>query len=220
MLGGLDSPFYRWCGAISRLVYLNLLWVLFTAMGLVVAGFVPATVALFAVTRKWLMGEEDIPVFSTFWSVYKKEFLKSNLLGLTLFIAGYILYVDLVFLPTTSTVYIVVRYALIAICSVFIVILLYIFPIYVHFNGNIKTYLKHAVMYGLSFPLVTFAMVVGMFILYVGFTYVPALIPLLSASMLAYLIMWLSLKVFARIEEKVNGKIEMKSDKSSEPSFR
>ncbi|RFB18381.1 DUF624 domain-containing protein [Bacillus sp. HNG] len=219
MLGGLDSPFYKWCGVISRLVYLNLLWLLFTVVGLVIAGFVPATVALFAVTRKWIMGEEDIPVFSTFWSVYKKEFLKSNLLGLTLFIVGYILYVDLVFLPTTSAIYIVIRYALIAISSVFIVILLYIFPIYVHFNGTIKTYLKHAVMYGLSYPLVTFSMVIGIIILYVGFSYVPSLIPFLSASILAYLIMWLSIKVFARIEEKVNGKTEVKSDKS-EPSFR
>ncbi|MEH7386254.1 YesL family protein [Bacillus sp. JJ1521] len=219
MLGGLESPFYRWCGAISRLVYLNLLWLLFTAMGLVVAGLVPATVALFAVTRKWIMGDEDIPVFSTFWSVYKKEFLKSNLLGLTLSIAGYILYVDLVFLPTTSTIYLVVRYSLIAISSIFIVILLYIFPVYVHYNGNIKTYLKHAMMYGLSYPLVTFAMVLGIIILYVGFTYLPSLIPFLSASILAYLIMWLSLIVFARIEEKVNGKAEVKPAES-EPSFR
>jgi uncharacterized membrane protein YesL len=218
MLGGLDSPFYRWCGAISRLIYLNMLWLLFTIMGLVVAGFVPATVALFAVTRKWIMGDEDIPVFSTFWSVYKKEFLKSNLLGLTLIIAGYILYVDLVFLPTTSMFFIVVRYALIAICSVYIVILLYIFPIYVHFNGNIKSYLKNAVMYGLSYPLVTFAMVLGIVILYIGFTYLPSLIPFLSVSILAYFIMWLALKVFARIEEKVNGKDEVKSNER-EPSF-
>ncbi|MFD1779791.1 YesL family protein [Fredinandcohnia salidurans] len=218
MLGGLDSPFYRWCGAISRLIYLNMLWLLFTIMGLVVVGFVPATVALFAVTRKWIMGDEDIPVFSTFWSVYKKEFLKSNLLGLTLIIAGYILYVDLVFLPTTSLFFIVVRYALIAICSVYIVILLYIFPIYVHFNGNIKSYLKNAVMYGLSYPLVTFAMVLGIILLYIGFTYVPSLIPFLSVSILAYFIMWLALKVFARIEEKVNGKDEVKSNER-EPSF-
>lgn len=205
MLGGLESPFYRWCGVISRLIYLNLLWLLFTTMGLVVAGFVPATVAIFAVTRKWIMGEEDIPVFSTFWNVYKKEFLKSNLLGLSLFVTGYILFVDLVFLPTTSMLLIVVRYALIAICSVFFVILLYIFPIYVHFNGTIKSYWKNAVMYGLSYPLVTFSMIIGIFVLYVGFTYIPSLIPFLSVSLVAYLIMWLALKVFARIEEKVNG---------------
>ncbi|WP_077617167.1 YesL family protein [Bacillus sinesaloumensis] len=219
MLGGLDSPFYRWCGAISRLIYLNVLWLLFTVMGLVIAGFVPATVALFSITRKWIMGEEDIPVFSTFWSVYKKEFFKSNLLGLTLFIAGYILYVDLVFLPTTSVFYMVVRYALIAICSVFIVILLYIFPIYVHFNGSIKTYIKHSVMYGLSHPLVTFSMMLGIMLLYIGFTYVPSLIPFLSVSILAYFIMWLALKVFARIEEKVNAENKVISDERK-PSFR
>ncbi len=71
-------------------------------------------------------------------------------------------------------------------------------------------------MYGLSYPLVTFAMVLGIIILYVGFTYVPSLIPFLSASILAYLIMWLSLKVFARIEEKVNGTTEVESNKSNQ----
>ncbi|WP_449539333.1 YesL family protein [Ferdinandcohnia sp. Marseille-Q9671] len=209
MLGGLDSPFYRWCGVISRLVYLNLVWLLFTVVGFVIVGFFPATVALFAVTRKLILGDEDIPIFSTFWGVYKKEFLKSNLLGLFLFIAGYILYVDLAFLPTTSTLYIVIRYALIAVCSIFIVMLLYIFPVYVHFNGNIKTYLKNAVMYGLSFPLITFVMVLGIMALYVGFNFVPSLLPFLGASVLAYGIMWLALKVFARIEEKVKDKNEV-----------
>src|SRR5690625_6922967 len=83
---------FRWCEGIMRLAYVNLLWILFTILGLGIFGIFPATIALFAVTRKWVMGDRDIPVFSTFWQTFRKEFLKSTLLGWVLFVIGYMIY--------------------------------------------------------------------------------------------------------------------------------
>src|SRR5699024_2801656 len=97
---GITGRLFRLCEVVMRLAYVNLLWVLFTALGLGLFGIFPATVALFTVTRKWVMGDHDIPIFSTFWHTYRKEFFKSTLFGFILFVIGYIIYVDLVYLPT------------------------------------------------------------------------------------------------------------------------
>ena len=93
-LMGMTGKFFTVCQVISKLAYVNLLWVFFTALGLGVFGFMPATIALFAVTRKWVMGDKDVPVFKTFWKTYRKEFFKSTLFGVVLFVIGYIIYFD------------------------------------------------------------------------------------------------------------------------------
>lgn len=129
----LTGRFMRVCEFISRMAYVNLLWIFFTVLGLGVFGAMPATVSLFAVTRKWVMGEPDVPVFGTFWRTYKREFMKSNFLGIILFAAGYMLYIDLTFLPAGGF-FEVVRWGLIVCGLLFLIILLYIFPIYAQYE--------------------------------------------------------------------------------------
>ncbi len=73
-MGGIMGGFYRVSEWIMRFAYVNILWGLFTLAGLVLFGFMPATVAMFTVIRKWLMGETDIPVFKTFFASFKKRF--------------------------------------------------------------------------------------------------------------------------------------------------
>lgn len=46
----------------------------FTLLGLGVFGIMPATAALFAVMRKWIQGQDNVPVLKTFWQEYKGEF--------------------------------------------------------------------------------------------------------------------------------------------------
>ncbi|MEK3887217.1 YesL family protein [Bacillus sp. FSL K6-3431] len=205
-LGGFDGLFFRSCEVISRLAYVNALWFLFTVIGLGVFGIAPATVALFTINRKWMMGETDVPIFNTYWKVYRKEFLKSNLLGLALIIAGFILYVDLAYLPTEGFVYTIIRYAIIAVSFVYLIVLLYIFPVYVHFNGNLKNYFKFALVYGLSYPHFTFMMIIGAMLLYTGLNFVPGIIPFFSICLLAYMIMWIALQVFKRVENNITEK--------------
>ena len=57
------------CEWVLKFFYANLLWFVFTMLGLGVFGFMPATTALFSVTRKWIMGKTDIPIFKTFWQL-------------------------------------------------------------------------------------------------------------------------------------------------------
>ena len=62
----MDSNFYRAAEWISRLFLLNILWVVFTIVGLGIFGFGPATAAMFAIVRKWIITpQEDFPLFKT-----------------------------------------------------------------------------------------------------------------------------------------------------------
>ncbi|WP_456276435.1 YesL family protein [Bacillus sp. AK128] len=210
-LGGLSGRFFLISEWISRFAYVNFLWILFTLLGGVVIGFMPATVSLFAVTRKWVKGELDVPVFTTFWKTYRQEFFKSNLLGLMLFVLGYILYVDLAFLPTEGILFIVLRFAVIVVTFLFFIVLLYIFPVYVHYNWKNRTYIKYALILGASFPHYTFGMIIGMFILYFLISLLPGIIPFFSVSLLAYFVMWVSFQMFTKTEVLLVNNSEVES---------
>lgn len=197
---GLTGKFLRISEVISKLAYVNLLWILFTILGFGLLGFMPATVALFAVTRKWVIGEQDIPVFSTYWKTYRREFLKSNLLGIALFVIGFILYVDLAFLPSDGIFYTLLRFGIIICSFLFFIVLLYIFPVYVHYDWKNKLYLKYALLLGASYPHFTFSMIVGIAGLYFILMLIPGIIPLFSISILAYITMWVSYRVFKKVE--------------------
>ncbi|WP_279326382.1 YesL family protein [Bacillus litorisediminis] len=78
-----------------RLVWTNLLWMAFTIMGAGVFGIMPATVAMFTVTRKWKLKEFDFSIRKLFIATYKREFVRSNIIGLIFSIIGVLLYIDL-----------------------------------------------------------------------------------------------------------------------------
>lgn len=198
-LEGMTGRFYSICEIISRLAYANLLWIGFTLLGLGIFGFMPATTALFAVTRKWIMGERDVPIFKTFWATYRKEFLKSNMYGAVLFFIGYIIYVDLVLLPTGG-LFSVLRTAIFICGIIYFIMLLYIFPIYVHYDWKKSQYVKYALLIGVSHPHYTVLMGVGVASLYHLCMKFPGIIPFFSMSLLAYVMMWTVYKVIRRLE--------------------
>lgn len=201
-LGGFDGLFFRTCEFISKIAYANVLWFLFMVLGLGIFGIAPATVALFAVNRKWVMGENDVPIFQTFWKVYKKEFVKANLLGLIVFLAGYIIYVDLAYFPPTNMVSVIIRYIIIAVGVMFIVTTIYVFPVYVHYNGNIKSYIKFAFLFAFSYPLFTFAIIIGVMIIYTLLSLVPGVIPFFGICVVSYFTSWIAMQVFNRVQAK------------------
>lgn len=200
-LSGMTGQFLRYSEVISRMAYVNLLWILFTILGLGFFGFMPATVGIFAVMRKWVMGDKDIPIFSTFWSNYRKEFLKSNLLGLILFIIGFILYIDLFFLPSGG-IYTFLRVGLVIIAILYVIVLLYIFPFFVHYDWKIRLYIKYSLFLGASHPHFTFLMIISIVSLYYICVKIPGIIPFFSVSILAYILMWTVYIIIKKVENK------------------
>jgi uncharacterized membrane protein YesL len=185
---------------VTRLIYVNLLWILFTFLGLVVLGFFPATTAMFAVVRKWVM-KEEIHVFQTFLAVYKDEFIKSNcagfiIIGLGCFLYSNIKIVEAVSLPILKLLYI----PNVVMILIFLLTLLYIFPVLVHFKVGVKAAIKNAVILMTINPITTFVMTVltGGFFLMLG--KFPGFIPFFSGSVPALLLMFFSNNVFTKLQ--------------------
>jgi uncharacterized membrane protein YesL len=200
---GLMGVFYRFSERIMRLAYANLLWIFFTAIGLVVLGGFPSTIALFTLVRKWVMGETDLPVFKTYWKSYRDEFVKGNVYGYSLLIIGYIIYVDLKYFQSNNSIfYSLLSYFIFVLFIIYILTMLYFFPVFVHFELKKAHFLKQSLLIMVLQPVGTILMVIGALAVYYLMLYVPGLIPFFAASLMAYVLMWIAFRVFTRLEKK------------------
>ncbi len=209
-LGGFTGGFFRFSEWAMKLAYLNLLWILFSILGFGVFGIMPATVATFTIARKWLK-QEDIPIGKTFFFTYKKEFLKSNVIGFILAITGMILYVNYQYLHVVENpiIHIVVVSLILMMSILYGILILYIVPVYVHFDLGLSQYFKYALMIGIMNIHLTIIMVVSIYLLYLFLIFIPGLIPVFVVSMLALVIMGISYYAFLLLEKKSRGLIPL-----------
>ncbi|WP_175990156.1 YesL family protein [Bacillus sp. Marseille-Q1617] len=185
-----------------KLAYLNLLWILFTFIGLLILGFFPATTAMFTVVRKWLLREETVSVFPEFWRTYKKEFLKSNGYGLIFMVVGYILYYDFTFIGLNSGKLTFLVPVLVLILVWYIITLLFLFPVYVHFDLPFFKTMKQTLLIALTSPLEVVQIAAACGLLYGIVTVLPGMIPLFTGSVLSFAVMWIGLRAFEKVERK------------------
>ena len=200
---GFMGGFYKLLEWISRLALLNILWISFSLLGLVVFGFFPATVAMFAVARKWVLGNDDLSIFKTFWSTYKREFLKSNLLGFIISAIAIVLYIDLQFVNHATNSFISFLYIpFLIVTFIFICMLLYIIPIFVHYDMKISQVIKNSFFVMIMNPLSTFYMLIGSFGICFALSYAPPICILYSGNLLALFIMKPATNAFEKITHK------------------
>lgn len=187
-------------------VWLHLLWVAFTVSGLVVFGWMPATLALFAVWRKLLLHrEEKLNIFRLFYTEFKQHFIKKNLIGVIFMISFLIIYVDVLFYQYLTGVYAFLF--LIVLIPLFIVaasLYIYFPAVYAHFQLSMKDYFKQAVVFGFASPLASVSITI--FIVAAGFVYYqfPFLFIIFGISPLGVMVMKISLIRFRqlRLEEQ------------------
>ncbi|BDG47547.1 YesL family protein [Parageobacillus sp. KH3-4] len=203
----LEGRIYGICEWITRLAYVNILWGLFTLAGAIILGVAPATVALFTVVRKWLLfSDNDVPIFKTFLNTYKKEFWRANKIGLFIGFVSYVLYIDFLYIANVREAFQLAFSVFLFVILVFYAItLLYLFPIYVHYELRFLQYVKYSFFIGMANPLMTLTMFLSIILLTVLFMYIPGLIPFFSVSSFSVVLMWCALKVFRKIEEKQNA---------------
>jgi len=189
------------CEWIVRLAMLNFLWILYTILGFIVLGAMPATIALFSVVRKWINGE-TLSLSRFFWLSFRENFLKANLAGILLFIIGFVLYFDYQFLQAGQHPMLnLLSFIILFMACLYFVMLLYFFPIFVHYELSVIGYLKNSLLMAILYPKQTFLMITALiFVYYIGVSY-PVLIPFFGPSILALLLMWFSKKAFLRVEQ-------------------
>ncbi|UAL54435.1 YesL family protein [Metabacillus dongyingensis] len=202
-LNGFYSGIFRVFEWITRLVGLNILWLLFTISGLILFGIFPATAAMFAVARKWVLGDENIRVFHFFWRSFKKEFWKSQLLGYLFLLISFILFIDIkFFLDQGSLLSKFMLLVSINLTIVFLVVIVFLFPAFVHFDWKLFQYLNRSLLIAILNPKLTILMITGLFGSFFIYRYIPMLIPFFGTSAVACYLTWIAQRSFRIVEEK------------------
>ena len=197
------SKLFSICEWIMKLAYVNLLWLLFTVAGLAVFGFMPATVSLFTIVRKWQMKQAEVTVWNTFISIYKKEFIKSNLLGLMLIIWAGIILLDWHFVNgLEGSMQMVFFVPLLIISVLYFCTLMHIFPVYVHYDLRVTEYIKNSCLLGILHLHITLILTVSAGSIIFVLLYSPAFIPFFSAVSISWILMYGGMYNFRKIEER------------------
>lgn len=188
----IENKWYMRLGTLGfNLIYLNLLWIAFTLLGGIVFGIFPATAALFAVVRKMILEDEDASVFPEFIAHFKASFKTSNLIGYAGSFIGLFLLIDFRIIQSMSHESVqVLLFNLILIIGIFYLIaMLYIFPVYVHFDLKWKEYFRYACILTIARPFQT--IMLAAFVAAVVYLYilVPALVFILGVSFMSFIIM-------------------------------
>lgn len=201
-MDGIVKGYYKFALWITRFAYINFLWVLFTLLGLGIFGLMPATAGLFAVVRKWVYKEDDIPILGTFWKTFRKEFIKINLLGWLLLFVGYLLITQLRILWIQGSMpYFIASFGVIALGIVYMIVLLYTFPIFSHFEISIFENIRWSFIIGVVHIILTiFFVIVLSAIYYITLNTIPILLFIFGGSVTAYILMWGASKTFHKYE--------------------
>ncbi|OIJ17673.1 hypothetical protein BKP37_02845 [Anaerobacillus alkalilacustris] len=194
-----------------RLAYVNILWIAFSFVGLLVSGVFPATIAMFSVVRKWLMDQPDTPIFKTFWQSYKKEFFKGNVIGWIFVAIGYVLYIqNYVIMFSNDPLIQISKYAFFLLVLLFSLVALYLFPTYVHYNVRLYQVVKNSFLIVIINPINNIIMILGLVLFYYIFLIIPQLAVFFGGSVIAYIIMWSCYQSFLNIDKKKKGRLVSK----------
>lgn len=171
------------------LFLLNIYWILFSLKGGVIFGLFPSTIALYACVRQRVKyGYYEETSWKLFKTVYKKEFIKGNKLSVLAFLWIFI-YID-------SRLLEVYHFGLLSdilsvVLLVFTIILLlftiYIFPVYVHFNGSIKEYAKKCLILIIGKPVQSILLLLCLIFLFGLYYTFPGFIPVFGISLYTFI---------------------------------
>jgi uncharacterized membrane protein YesL len=202
---GMLSGIYRVSEKVMLIAYTNILWILFSLLGFVLIGIMPATAAMFAVMRKLIMEEqeEQVPIFSLFWNKYKQEFVKANLYGYLLLIVGAVFVMDVMLFQSLDGM----PFMLLSILSaglllVFLAVVLYFIPLYVHYDLPFFQYIKTAFLLTFTHPIQTFIMITSGAVIGFILLLLPGSLFFFSGSLYCFIVTKTALKVFAHVEEQ------------------
>ncbi|GGG15441.1 YesL family protein [Paenibacillus abyssi] len=225
---GLMGGFYKISEWIMRLSVTNVLWIicslpfvffLATALlfsenesqlfsGLIVAAvvapftFFPATAALYAVVRKWVMGDTDVPLFKTYFKGYKENYVQSMFGGILYTLLYTIMFVDYrVYLNELNSLQIL-SFIFIGLIFLLFVSMFNYFSMMVHYHMKTFQLLKNAILITIGKPFRSLSTVIisGAIVFFsMQFTF---LIPFFMGSMIALVSFYNFHLIFLKLKEQ------------------
>ncbi|MEH7275793.1 YesL family protein [Neobacillus vireti] len=191
---------------IVRLVILNGLWILFSLLGLFVVGIFPATAAVLGVARKWMMGDQEIKIWNTYKQIYRSEFSSANGMGWILSVIGIILYLNYrVILNHAGEFVLAVPFAFYLLVFFYIILVIWSFPLLVHYKATWRQHFKNAIIIGLTKIHYTIVCGAAIFaIIYFSLGY-PGIIPFFTISLIGVVCMWFTSQIFQQLDQAGNN---------------
>lgn len=236
-MNGLMGGLYRICEWIMRFSVTNVLWVLcaspvfFLALMMLVSETVdqvlstliliaiispfllfPATSAMFAVARKWVMGDVDVPLIRTYFRSYKENYLQSMMGGLLYTLLGVLMVINYRFYLTQDNGFQFLSIVFIILSALIAVSLFHFFSIMTHLHMKVFQILKNALMITIGRPITTLLIAgTNLFIVYISFRY-TFLIPFFMGALIAYMSFFHFYRMFTKVQEKQQ---ELKENEAS-----
>ncbi|MFJ5759841.1 YesL family protein [Neobacillus sp. NPDC093182] len=166
-----------------RLLYLNAIWILFS---LPVITVIPATASMFSVMDKWVREDHHKPDFKVYFREFKRLFLKSYSLGLSIVLIGGLLFLDLLILRNAvSDIFVTIRYGLLLFSLLFLIAVSYSFPVFLRYQFPWYKTLFFSFMLGVRNPVITFLMSCGFLLVLLLVMFATGVGILLFASLIA-----------------------------------
>jgi uncharacterized membrane protein YesL len=205
MMGGL----YRICEWIMRFSVINLLWFAFNIpIAYIVLNiffineienmvlflipltillpvlFFPATTAMFASARDWVMKEENTSI-REYWKYYKENYQKSLFGGLILTGIWAIWAVDYYYFSREN---IIIMFAFLIMGIILFVFTINFFSVISHYHLKLLAALKNTLIITIGSPVLFFTILISSgIILYMTLNVFPLLFPFFTGSLVAYL---------------------------------
>lgn len=226
---GLMGGFYRISEWIMRLSVINILWIVcsfpffylllvlltspdFTLdmaqqwlflMGLVGAfTLVPATGAVFTIARKWVTGNEDAPLFKTFFRGYKENYLQSMLGGLVYLFLLVLLIVNYRFYAAQDNMLQMLSFLFITFFFVLAAAFFNYLSIMVHFHMKFFQLIKNSFLITIGRPIASVVILLSNFaIIYISISF-NFLIPFFMGSIIAIVTFWHFHRGFLKLQEQ------------------
>jgi uncharacterized membrane protein YesL len=239
-MGGL----YRISEWIMRLSVINVLWVIcsFPFFYLVLAGLIasaesidflkqsavmiaivtpftlfPATGAMFTVARKWVTGDDDVPLFKTYFRGYKENYRQSMLGGLVFVLFGAVIYINYTFYLKQSGTLSLLSILFIVLTVVMIAAIFHFFSIMVHFHMKFWQIIKNCLLITIGNPVMTiFLLTVNGIVIYVSVNHFTFLIPFFMGSIMATVSFFAFHRIFDRMKTLNESKQEEAEEEANE----
>lgn len=205
--GGFSGGLFNVCVWFSRLAILNILWFVFTILGLGIFGIFPATVALLSTTRQFIR-RNDPPIFKTFWYYYKKEFIKSNQLGLIIIVTTILFYMHFMITNALEADHLKpFLYLSYILNGCLLLIVCHALASFVEYDQSIKQHIKNGVLIFLYSPYSNLIIIFGLLTVYFINIFILGVGIFFSAVLVALVILSSSHFSFKRAENSQTGKI-------------
>ncbi|WP_170138870.1 YesL family protein [Oceanobacillus chungangensis] len=221
----LMGSLYSLCDWVMRFSIINLLWVIFNLPIIIFATliffsgqqegyfvfvfiaalmmpflFFPATTAMFAAIRQWVIQGTISPLFKSYWKYYKENYKKSMFGGFIITAAWTVLIADYYYFIDKNSF---LLYMLIIIGVFLFVFSMNFFSVVSHYQLNLSALLKNALLATIGNPISTLLILIGScIILYLSFYVLLFLLPLFTGTLIAYLSFKLFYRMYLKTIEK------------------